>query len=66
MSTLVAVQEAVRSLPEEEFDAFASWFEQYEEERWDRQIQRDQKSGPLQSLMEKTRTVFEAGKCRPQ
>ena len=53
MSTLVSVQQAVRALPEEEFDAFSSWFEQYEEERWDRQIQRDQKSEPLRSMMEK-------------
>ena len=65
MSTLVEIQEAVRALREEEFDAFSSWFNQYEEERWDRQIEQDQKSGPLRSLMEKARADFEAGKCRP-
>lgn len=63
MSTLVEIQEAVRALPEDEFGVFSSWFEQYEEERWDRQIERDQKSEPLQSLMEKARADFEAGKC---
>ena len=60
MSSIVEVQEAVRALPEEEFGAFSSWFEQYEEERWDRQIERDQKSEPLRSLMEKARADFEA------
>ncbi len=65
MSTIIEIQEAVRALPEEEFQTFASWFEQYEEERWDRQIERDQKSGPLRSLMEKARSDFEAGKCTP-
>ncbi len=65
MTTLVAVQEAVRALPAEEFDAFSSWFEQYEEERWDRQIERDQNSEPLRSLMAKARADFEAGKCTP-
>ena len=64
MTTLVAVQEAVRALPEEEFDAFSSWFERYEEERWDRQIERDQKSEPLRSLMEKTRADFPASSVR--
>jgi len=63
MTTIIEIQEAVRALPEEEFEAFSSWFDQYEEERWDRQIERDQKSGPLRSLMERARADFEAGKC---
>ncbi len=63
MTTIAEIQNAVRSLPEEEFDAFSSWLDQYEEERWDRQIERDQKSGPLRSLMEQARADFEAGKC---
>jgi hypothetical protein len=65
MSPLVAVQDAVRALPAEDFNAFSSWFEQYEEQRWDRQIEQDQKSGPLRSLMEQARTDFEAGRCKP-
>ena len=65
MSNLVAVREAVQALPEEEFDAFSSWFQHYEDERWSHQIERDQKSEPLRSLMEKARADFEAGKCKP-
>ena len=65
MTTVAEIQEAVQGLPEEEFEAFSSWFEQYEEHRWDRQIERDQKSGALRSLMEKARADFEAGKCTP-
>ena len=63
MTTITEIQEAVRSLPDEEFVAFSSWFDQYEEERWDRQIERDQKAGPLRSLMDQARADFEAGKC---
>jgi DNA repair photolyase len=63
MTTVADIQQAVQSLPEEEFAVFSSWFDQYEEERWDRQLERDQKSGPLRSLMEKARADFEAGKC---
>jgi hypothetical protein len=63
MSNMGEIQDAVRALPEEEFVAFSSWFESYEEDRWDRQIERDQKSGPLRSLMDKARADFEAGKC---
>jgi hypothetical protein len=63
MISVSDIQQAVQSLPEEEFAAFSSWFDQYEEERWDRQMERDQKSGPPQSLIEKARADFEAGKC---
>jgi hypothetical protein len=65
MTTIAEIQEAVRALAAEDFQVFSSWFEQYEEERWDRQIERDQKSGPLRSLMERARADFETGKCRP-
>jgi hypothetical protein len=63
MITVAEIQQAVQSLPEEELAVFSSWFDQYEEERWDRQLEGDQKSGPLQSMMEKARADFEAGKC---
>jgi hypothetical protein len=65
MTTVTEIQKAIQGLPEEEFEAFSSWFEQYEEQRWDRQIERDQKSGALRSLMEEARAEFEAGKCTP-
>jgi hypothetical protein len=65
VTTIGEIQEAVRALAAEEFAAFSSWFEQYEEERWDRQIERDQKSGELRSLMEKARADYEAAKCKP-
>jgi len=38
-------------------------FDAYEEEHWDRQIERDQKVGPLRHLMERARADFGAGKC---
>ena len=62
MTTIAEIQEAVRALPEGEFGTFASWFDEYEEERWDRQIERDRESGPLRDLMEKARADFAAGK----
>jgi hypothetical protein len=65
MSSISSIQEAIRSLPDEEFDAFSSWFEQYEEERWDRQIEQDQRSEPLPSMMEKARADFKTGNATP-
>ena len=63
MATVTEIKEAVQALPEDEFEEFSSWFDEYEETHWDRQIERDQKSGPLRDLMEKARSDFEAGKC---
>ncbi len=65
MSSILSIQDAIRSLPDDEFCEFSSWFEQYEEERWDRQIEQDQRTGPLRSMMEKARTDFKAGNATP-
>ena len=63
MTTATEIQDAVLALPEKEFEAFSSWFDEYEDKHWDRQIGRDQEAGPLRDLMEKARGDFEAGKC---
>jgi hypothetical protein len=63
MTTVAEIQSAVRTLPDEQFKVFSSWFDKYEEEHWDRQIEDDQKSGPLRDLINKARSDFEAGKC---
>jgi hypothetical protein len=63
MTTVTEIKEAVQALPEDQLEEFSSWFDEYEEGRWDRQIERDQNSGPLRDLMEKGRADFEAGKC---
>lgn len=62
MTTVTEIKEAVQALPEDQLEEFSSWFDKYEEERWDRQIERDQKSGPLGNLMDKARDDFGAGK----
>ena len=56
MTTVTEIKEAVLALPEKEFATFSSWFDQYEDEQWDRQIECDQKSGPLHELMEMARS----------
>jgi hypothetical protein len=65
MTTVVEIEKAVQALPEEEFDRFSSWFDNYEQDHWDKQIERDQKSGPLHDLMVEAKNDFKAGKCTP-
>jgi hypothetical protein len=63
MTTVAEIEEAIESLPEDQFAELSSWFDEYDEKRWDWQIAQDQKSGPLRTLMEKAQADFEAGKC---
>ncbi len=60
--SLAELEKAVVNLSEEERAAFTAWFLEYDMTRWDRQIERDSKSGRLTDLM--TRAVEEdrAGK----
>ena len=44
MTTVIDIQRAVQSLPEAEFAAFCSWFDAFEESRWDCQIEADQRT----------------------
>lgn len=64
ITTISEIKDAVRALSENDFEAFSSWFDHFEEERWDQQIERDQKAGPLHDLSEKARSDFAAGKCK--
>lgn len=44
MTTVIDIQKAVSALPEAELMAFSSWFDTYEEARWDHQIGYDQET----------------------
>ncbi len=61
MTTAAKIKIAIRTLPEDQFVAFSSWMDNYEEGHWDHQIKDDQKVGPLRDLMDKARSNFEAG-----
>ncbi len=63
MTTVTEIKKAVQALPEDQFKEFSSWFDEYEEQHWDRQLEYDQKSGPLRELMEKARSDYRAGRC---
>ena len=65
MTTVTEIKSAVKALPDKDFNSFSSWFDKIEEEHWDRQIAKDQKSGPLCDLMTEALVDYRAGKCSP-
>jgi len=62
MSTVEEIEEAVRQLRPEQYEAFRNWFEERESELWDSQIERDIKSGKLDTYAREAIEEFESGK----
>jgi hypothetical protein len=47
MNKLEQIEKSVSELNSKEFEVFSAWFEAFQAERWDRQIEADVKSGKL-------------------
>ncbi len=52
MSMLVKLEDEVKNLSGKELAEFRDWFLDYEAKIWDKQIEKDSKSGKLDSLAE--------------
>jgi hypothetical protein len=63
MSRVEEIEEAIDRLGPEEFQRFARWFHEREQQRWDGQLDRDSASGKLDFLFEEAvyRRCSEAG-----
>jgi hypothetical protein len=64
--TLEAIKEAVVHLSEAERQQFADWFDELEEQAWDKQIECDSSpGGRAEHLMAKVEADIAAGKFHP-
>ena len=59
------LEKAVTQLPSPELAQFTAWFEEYQADLWDKQIEQDALSGRLDALAEQANREFEAGRCQP-
>lgn len=59
------LEKPVTQLPSPELAQFAAWFEEYQANLWDKQIEQDALSGRLDALAEQANREFEAGRCQP-
>jgi len=50
--SLKEIEEAVASLPPAELKKFRAWYEKFDAEAWDEQIERDIEAGKLDALAE--------------
>lgn len=59
------IKAAITQLPTPELSQLAAWFEEYQADLWDRQIEKDALSRRFDVLAEQANQEFEAGRCRP-
>jgi hypothetical protein len=60
--TVEDIEEAITQLPEEQLREFRSWYEKYDSEAWDEQIEKDAAEGKLDALAKAAIADHEAGK----
>ena len=59
------IEKAITELQGEELSQLITWFEEYQADLWDKQIEKDSLSRRLDSLADKAKADYEAGRCRP-
>ena len=64
MQDVQELQSAVSRLSEQELARFREWFDEFDSEAWDRQFEKDVKSGKLERHADQAIADFRAGKCK--
>ncbi|HEY3854297.1 MAG TPA: hypothetical protein VGO67_07905 [Verrucomicrobiae bacterium] len=59
------IESAITRLKPKEVHAVADWLQEYRETLWDKKIQADTRAGKLDSLIEKAKSAYRAGKATP-
>lgn len=63
MTTIKEIESAVSQLSREELRAFRAWFEEFDADAWDRQLEGDIAAGRLDSLAEEALRDLHKGRC---
>jgi hypothetical protein len=58
------IEQAVTRLSQQELVLFRRWFEAFDNQAWDKQIEADAKSGKLDAIADKALTEYRAGKAK--
>jgi hypothetical protein len=62
--TVEDIEKAITQLPQDQLREFRSWYEKYDSDAWDEQIERDAAEGKLDALAEAAIVDHEAGKSK--
>ena len=62
MSTIPEIEAAIRKLAREELSKFRAWFDEFDAEAWDRQLEEDARAGRLDRLAEEALRELREGR----
>jgi hypothetical protein len=65
MTKIEKIEQEIQRLTPSELAAFRDWFQKYDADAWDRQIERDISAGRLDKLADEARAEHAAGKTKP-
>lgn len=65
MTKLEQIERSITALSPKELKAFAKWFEAFQADVWDMQIEADAKAGRLDKLAEQALAEVRVGRTRP-
>jgi len=63
MSTVQEIEAAISKLSPNDLRELRGWFEAFDTEAWDEQIEKDAKAGRLDHLIEEARRDYRNGQC---
>ena len=58
------IEQAITELSADELARFREWFEEFDAQMWDEQLENDAKAGKLDKLADKAKSDFRAGKAK--
>ncbi len=59
------IEQAIKELPRQEIAELSQWFEEFQNQMWDEQIERDANAGRFDKLIEQAKAQYAAGRCKP-
>jgi hypothetical protein len=62
--SITEIQQAVTNLPKADYLQFQAWLSEYDNQRWDKEIEQDLKGGRLDTLINQTLDQIERGEYR--
>jgi hypothetical protein len=65
MSTVEEITAAIERLPADQVVRVRTWLVEYAERLWDDQIERDERAGRLDTLIDRALEAHRAGRTRP-
>jgi hypothetical protein len=59
------IEQAIKELPRQEIAELSQWFEEFQNQMWDEQIERDANAGRFDKLIAQAKSQYAAGRCKP-